>query len=106
MTWTVLISKLSLFRSGGGGASRIQLFQNLKDRLAERQDYLKHDIKTEPSESYFTKRYHNVSHLKGLVLEQIENSDPLTLKRQEHLLIQKLSTFRHGLNQEPYKFFI
>ena len=72
-----------------------------KDRLAEHRDYLKRDIKSEPSGSHFTKHGHNVSHLKGLVLEQVRNSDPFILKTQEHLLIQKFNTFRHGLNQEP-----
>ena len=75
--------------------------RKFKDRLAEHRDYPKRDIKTEPSGSHFTKRGHNVSHLKGLVLEQVRNSDPFVLKTREHLLIQKFNTFRRGLNQEP-----
>ena len=67
-----------------------------KDRIAEPQDYPKRDIKTEPSGSHFTKRGQNISHLKGLVLEQVRNSDPFVLKTREHLLIQKFNTFRHG----------
>ena len=75
--------------------------RKFKDRLAEHRDHPKRDIRTEPSGSHFAKRGHNVSHLKGLVLEQVRNSDPFILKTREHLLIQKFNTFRHGLNQEP-----
>ena len=55
---------------------------------------------TEPSGEHFTKTGHNVSHLRGLVLEKVFNRDPYILKSREHLLIQKFDTFRHGLNQE------
>ena len=44
------------------------------------------------SGSHFTKRGHIVSHLKGLVLEKVKSSDPLILKRKEHLLIKKKLT--------------
>ena len=47
------------------------------------------------------KRGHNVSDLKGLVLEQVRSRDPFILKSREHMLIQKFDTFRNGLNQEP-----
>ena len=50
--------------------------RQFKDRLAEHQDYPKHDIITEPSGEHFTKPGHNVSHLKGLVLEKVRNKDP------------------------------
>ena len=59
------------------------------------------DVTSEPSGDHFSKRGHNVAHLKGLVLEQVRNSDPFILKTREHLLIQKFDTFRSGLNKEP-----
>ena len=56
---------------------------------------------TTPSGSHFTKQGHNVSHLKGLVLEKVKSRDPQVLRRKEHQMIKKLDTFKHGLNQEP-----
>jgi hypothetical protein len=78
-----------------------QTKRKFKDRLAEHRDYPKREVVTEPSGAHFTKRGHDVSHLRGLVLEQVRNSDPFILKSREHLLIKKFDTFRHGLNQEP-----
>ena len=75
--------------------------RKFKDRLAEHRDYPKRDILTEPSGRHFNKSGHDVSHLRGLVLEKVRNSDPYILKSREHMLIQKFDTFRHGLNQEP-----
>ena len=75
--------------------------RKFKDRLAEHRDYPKRDVVTEPSGGHFTKRGHNVSDLKGLVLEQVRSRDPFILKSREHMLIQKFDTFRNGLNQEP-----
>ena len=71
-----------------------------KDRLAEHRDYPKRDVTTEPSGYHFTKSGHNVSHLKGLVLERVNNNDPYILKSREHMSIKKFDTFRQGLNQE------
>ena len=84
-----------------------QTKRKFKDRLAEHRDYPKREVVTEPSGDHFTKRGHNVSHLRGLVLEQVRNRDPFILKSREHLLLKKFNTFRHGLNQKPYfEFFI
>ena len=77
-----------------------QTKQKFKDRLAEHRDYPKRDVLTEPSGGHFTKRGHNVSHLRGLVLEQVRNSDPFILKSRERMFIQKFDSYRHGLNQE------
>ena len=74
--------------------------RRFKDRLSEHRDYVKRDVTSEPSGGHFSKRGHDVSHLKGLVLEQVRNSDPFILKTREHLLIQKFDTFRNGLNKE------
>ena len=77
-----------------------QTKRQFKDRLAEHRDYPKRDVLTEPSGEHFTKRGHNVAHLKGLVLEKVRNADPFILKAREHLLIRKFDSFHHGLNQE------
>ena len=74
--------------------------RKFKDRLSEHRDYPKRDVTTEPSGGHFTKRGHNVSHLRDLVSEQVKSSDPFILKTREHLLIKKFDTFRNGLNQE------
>ena len=74
--------------------------RQFKERLSEHRDYPKRDVITEPSGLHFTKPGHNVSHLRGLVLEMVRNKDPYILKSREHLFIQQFDTFRHGLNQE------
>ena len=74
--------------------------RQFKDRLAEHRDYPKRDVTSEPSGKHFTLPGHNVSQLKGLVLEKVRSKDPYVLKAREHFFIQKFDTFRHGLNQE------
>ena len=76
--------------------------RRFKDRLSEHRDYVKRDVTSEPSGGHFSKRGHDVSHLKGLVLEQVRNSDPFILKTREHLLIQKFDTFRTSLTSQHY----
>ena len=49
-----------------------QTKRSFKDRLAEHRDYLKMDVLTKPSGEHFTKSGHNVAHLKGLVLENLD----------------------------------
>ena len=71
-----------------------------KDRLAEHGDYPKRDMVTEPSGRHFTLPGHDVSHMRGLVLEQVRKKDPYILKSREHFYIQQFNTFRQGLNQE------
>ena len=63
--------------------------RQFKDRLAEHRDYPKRDIITEPSGDHFTQPGHNVSHMKGAVLEKVRSKDPYILKAREHLYIQK-----------------
>ena len=66
----------------------------------EHRDYPKHDMINEPAGKHLTLPGHDVSHLRGLVLEKVKSKDPYVLKAREHYLIQKFDTFRHGLNQE------
>ena len=49
---------------------------------------------------HFTKPGRDVSHMRGLVLEQVRKRDPYILKSKEHFYIKKFDTFRRGLNQE------
>jgi hypothetical protein len=74
--------------------------RTFKQRMSEHRDYPKRDVLTEPSGEHFTKRGHNVAHLKGQVLEKVKNRDPFVLKSREAMLIKKFDTFRHGLNKE------
>ena len=69
--------------------------------MAEHRDYPKRDINTEPSGQHFTKKGHDVSNMKGLVLKQVRNKDPFVLRARESILIKRFDTFRHGLNNEP-----
>ena len=73
---------------------------SFKDRLSEHRDYPKRDVVTKPFSAQFTQPGHNVSHLKGVVLEKVRNEDPFIFKSREHLLIKKFDTFRNGLNHE------
>ena len=54
--------------------------KKFKDSLAEHHDYPKRDMVTEPSGKHFTKPGHDVSHMRGLVLEQVRERDPYILK--------------------------
>ena len=76
--------------------------RSFKTRMSEHRDYPKRDIDTEPSGQHFTKRGHNVSDMRGLVLEEVKSKDPFVLRAQESILIKKkFNTYRHGLNNEP-----
>ena len=74
--------------------------RKFKDRLAEHRDYPKRDVLTEPSGEHFNKPGHGVHHMRGLALEKVRSKDPYILKAREHMYIQKLDTFRNGLNKE------
>ena len=75
--------------------------RSFQARMSEHRDYPKRDVTTEPSGYHFTQRGHNVSDLKGLVLEKIKSKDPFVLRARENMLIKKFDTYRHGLNNEP-----
>ena len=60
--------------------------RSFKTRMSEHRDYPKRDIDTEPSGQHFTKRGHNVSDLRGLVLEEVKSKDPFVLRAQESIL--------------------
>ena len=67
-----------------------------RTRMSEHRDYPKRDIDTEPSGQHFTKRGHNVSDMKGLVLEEVRSKDPFVLRARESILIKKFDTFRNA----------
>ena len=74
--------------------------QSFQRRFSDHRDYIKRGILTEPSGEHFSKDGHNVSHLKGLILEKVKNKDPYILKSREHMYIKKFDTFKNGLNRE------
>ena len=69
--------------------------------LAEHKQYVKSKILDKPSGFHFNQPGHNLSHLSGLVLEQVRSEDPFVLRAREFLYIQKFDTYRNGLNKEP-----
>ena len=70
-------------------------------RLAEHKQYVKSKILDKPSGFHFNQPGHDLSHLSGLVLEQVRSEDPFVLRAREFLYIQKFDTYRNGLNKEP-----
>ena len=74
--------------------------RSFQDRVSEHISYVKREVLSEPSGSHFNSGAHNVSHLRGCVLEKIRSQDPFISVAREHHLIQKMDTFRNGLNQE------
>ena len=69
-------------------------------RLAEHKQYIRSKILDKPSGGHFNQQGHQLSHLKGLVLEHVKSSDPFVLRAREYLYIQKFDTYRNGLNGE------
>ena len=61
---------------------------------------MKSRITDKPTGNPFTKTGHDLSHLAGLVLEEVKSSDPFVLTAREFMFIQKFDTFRNGLNGE------
>ena len=49
-------------------------------QFSEHTDYVKRGITTEPSGAHFSINGHNVSHMKGLILEKVKDKDPYELK--------------------------
>ena len=70
-------------------------------RLAEHKQYVKSKILDKPSGFHLNQPGHDLSHLSGLVLEQVRSEDPFVLRAREFLFIQKFDTYRNGLNKEP-----
>ena len=73
---------------------------SFQKRFSDHRDYVKRGVTNEPSGEHFSSTGHDVSHMKGLVLEKVRDQDPYVLKAREHMYIKKFDTFRHGLNRE------
>ena len=71
-----------------------------RNRLAEHKQYVKSRILDTPAGNHFNLPGHNLSHLAGLVLEEVKSSDPFVLRAREFLYIQKFDTYKNGLNKE------
>ena len=77
---------------------------SFQKRFSDHRDYVKRGIITEPSGAHFSINGHNVSHMKGLILEKVKDKDPYVLKAREHMYIRKFDTFRNGLNRERWSY--
>ena len=55
----------------------------------------------EPSGEHFNLRPgHNVSDIRGIVLEEVTSDDPYILKAREHHYISLFDTYNKGLNRQ------
>ena len=72
-----------------------------RNRLAEHKQYIKSKLLEKPSGFHFNKDGHNLSHLAGLVLENVKSNDSFVLRARE-LYIQKFDCYRNELNKEPW----
>ena len=75
--------------------------RSFQKRFYEHQYYVKSDKISEPSGEHFSLPGHSLSDMKGMVLEEVRNSDPFVLRAREALLIEKFNTYSLGLNKEP-----
>ena len=74
---------------------------SFKERFAEHKKYVRSQDIKKPSGYHFNQAGHEVSHLKGLVLEKVKSSDPFVLRAREFVYIEKFDTWNNGLNKEP-----
>ena len=75
--------------------------RSFRDRLAEHKQYVRSKDLKKPSGYHFNQAGHDVSHLKGLVLENVKSNDPFVLRAREFIYIEKFDTWTNGLNKEP-----
>ena len=75
--------------------------RSFKKRFSEHKGYIKSEDTNQPSGNHFNLPGHQLSHMQGLVLEKVTNSDPFVLRVRESKLIQQFDTFKNGLNKEP-----
>ena len=75
--------------------------RRVRERFAEHKQYVRSSDLKKPSGYHFNQPGHDVSHLKGLVLEQVKSSDPFVLRAREYIYIEKFDTWNNGLNKEP-----
>ena len=62
--------------------------------------YVRSEILHQPSGEHFNQIGHNLTHIEGLAIEHVKNSDPFVLRTREWRLIQMFDTYRNGLNKE------
>ena len=74
--------------------------RSFQQRFGEHRGYITGEVLSEPAGKHFNKGNHNVSHLRGCVLEHIKSEDPFIIAVRERHMIQKFDTYRNGLNQE------
>jgi hypothetical protein len=75
--------------------------RSFKKRFSEHKQYIRSNDIKKPIGYHFNQSGHDISHLKGLVLEQVKSSDPIVLRVREFIYIEKFDTWANGLNKEP-----
>ena len=71
---------------------------HFQQRLSQHRDYVKRGENLEPSGEHFNLRPgHNVSDIRGIVLEEVTSDDPYILKAREHHYISLFDTYNKGL---------
>ena len=75
--------------------------RNFQIRFSEHLGYIKSEKCSEPSGEHFNLPWHKLSDIEGMVSEQVQNKNPYILRAREELLIQKLDSYRFGLNKAP-----
>ena len=75
--------------------------RTFRERFAEHKQYVRSNDTAKPSGYHFNQAGHDISHLKGLVLEQVKSKDPFVLRAREFIYIEKFDTWTNGINKEP-----
>ena len=75
--------------------------RSFRDRFADHKQYVRSTDIRKPSGYHFNQSGHDISHQKGLVLEQVKSSDPFVLRARKYIYIEKFDTWNNGLNKEP-----
>ena len=75
--------------------------RSFKERFAEHKQYIRSQDTKKPSGHHFNQAGHDISHLKGLVLEKVMSHDPFVLRAREFVFTDKFDAWNNGLNKEP-----
>ena len=74
--------------------------RSFKTHYSEHLQYIRSQVITQPSGEHFNMKAHDISHIQGLAIEHVKSTDPFVLRAREWRLIQKMDTYRNGLNKE------
>ena len=74
--------------------------RSFKTCYSEHLQYIRSQNVNQPSGEHFNMKAHNISHIEGLAIEHVKSKDPFVLRAREFRIIQKMDTFRNGLDKE------